>query len=55
MRGQTLECDPKYLAEIKQFPTCVPKECGRFVSDKVVTNYEAEALLNLARRGNLPF
>lgn len=51
IRGQSVDCDAKYLEEIKQFPGCVPRNCGRFVSDKLVTAKEAEALLNVAKRG----
>ncbi|XP_044270433.1 2-oxoglutarate and iron-dependent oxygenase domain-containing protein 3-like [Tribolium madens] len=51
IRGQTVECDSKYLDEITQFPTCVPIKCGRFVSDKLVTINEAETLLNVAKKG----
>ncbi|RZC35993.1 2-oxoglutarate and iron-dependent oxygenase domain-containing protein 3-like, partial [Asbolus verrucosus] len=51
IRSQTLDCDSKYLEEIKQFPGCVPVKCGRYVSDKLVTINEVEALLNVAKRG----
>lgn len=50
MRMQKVECSPKYLAEIKQFPKCVPASyCGRFVSDSLVSKSEAQILLNLAK------
>ncbi|XP_068892496.1 2-oxoglutarate and iron-dependent oxygenase domain-containing protein 3-like [Tenebrio molitor] len=51
LRGQTVECDKKYLNEIKQFSGCIPTKCGRFVSDKLVTINEVEALLNVAKKG----
>lgn len=50
-RGQTFECSESFQKEIENFPGCVPKKCGRYMSDKLVTNSEAEALLRLARNG----
>lgn len=50
-RGHQVDCDNAYLDEIKQYSGCVPKKCGRFVSDRVVTDYEADVLLWLAKRG----
>lgn len=50
-RGHQVDCDQTYLDEIKQYSGCVPKKCGRFVSDRVVTDYEADVLLWLAKRG----
>ncbi|KAJ8972221.1 hypothetical protein NQ314_000282 [Rhamnusium bicolor] len=34
-----------------KYPGCVPKTCGRYVSDKIVTTHEAETLLQLAHKG----
>lgn len=53
-RGHQVDCDNTYLDEIKQYSGCVPKKCGRFVSDRVVTDYEADVLLWLAKRGTGP-
>lgn len=50
-RGQSFKCDDDFNIEIKQYPGCVPKNCGRYVSDKIVTSNEATALLNLAKKG----
>lgn len=50
-RSQNIECSTDFLEEIRQYPGCVPKKCGRFVSDKVITSNEADALLRLAQRG----
>lgn len=50
-RGQSVDCDSKYLDEIKQYPSCVPVKCGRYVTDKLVTVNEAQTLLNVAKRG----
>ncbi|KAJ8935856.1 hypothetical protein NQ314_012611 [Rhamnusium bicolor] len=47
-RGQNIDCSTEYLDDIKQYPGCVPKTCGRYVSDKIVTTHEAETLLQLA-------
>lgn len=50
-RGQKVECDDAYLEEIKQYPNCVPVQCGRYVSDKLVTANEADILLKIAKKG----
>ncbi|XP_057664661.1 2-oxoglutarate and iron-dependent oxygenase domain-containing protein 3-like [Diorhabda carinulata] len=49
-RSQIVECGPEYIKDIKQYEGCVPKKCGRFVSDKLVTEEEADILLKLAVR-----
>lgn len=51
-RGQTFQCDIEFLEDIKEYPTCVPNKCGRYVSDEVVTGREADTLLTLAQRGS---
>lgn len=50
-RGQHVECSTKYLNDVKQYPGCVPNKCGRYVSDKIVTQQEADILRKLAQRG----
>lgn len=50
-RGQQFECSQSFLEEIERYPDCVPAKCGRFMSDKLITNSEAENLLKLARNG----
>nr|AEE61876.1 unknown [Dendroctonus ponderosae] len=50
-RGVHVDCDEEYLEEIKRYSGCVPKRCGRYVSDVIVTDYEATTLLWLAKRG----
>lgn len=50
-RGQNFECDSDYLEEIKSFSGCVPKKCGRYVLDKLVTANEADILLRIAKKG----
>lgn len=50
-RFQSVVCDPSYLAEIHKFPACVPKSCGRFVSDTLVSDDEVEHLLTMAKGG----
>ncbi|KAL1517281.1 hypothetical protein ABEB36_001066 [Hypothenemus hampei] len=50
-RGVNVNCDKAYLEEIKSYSGCVPKKCGRFVMDRLVTEYEADILLWLAKRG----
>lgn len=50
-RGMAVDCDQEFADEIAYFPGCVPKKCGRYVSDKIVTSSEAEALLKVAKKG----
>lgn len=50
-RAQDVDCDTEYLNEIAQYITCVPNKCGRFVTDSLVTEQEAIALIDLAKRG----
>lgn len=49
LRIQKFECSKSYKAEIRRYPNCVPKKCGRFVSDQLVEEKEVDTLLNLAR------
>lgn len=51
LRSMSVECAPEYQKEIEMFPQCVPRSCGRFVSDSIVTPREATALLDLAEEG----
>lgn len=51
IRAQNVDCSTEYLNEITQFVTCVPNKCGRFVTDSLVTDKEANALIELAKRG----
>lgn len=51
VRGQNVECSTEYLTDIKQYSGCIPKSCGRYVSDKIVTQQEADILLKLTQRG----
>lgn len=50
-RGQTFDCDSEYTKDIEVFPNCVPKTCGRYVTDKLVTEMEALTLLDMAKKG----
>ncbi|XP_072392857.1 2-oxoglutarate and iron-dependent oxygenase domain-containing protein 3-like [Diabrotica undecimpunctata] len=49
-RSQVVECGPEFVEDIKQYKSCIPEKCGRFVSDKIVTEQEADILLRLAVR-----
>lgn len=51
LRAQDLECSPQYLSEISEFNACVPNKCGRFVTDSLVTDQEANLLIDLAKKG----
>uniref|UniRef100_A0A1B6FBI5 Fe2OG dioxygenase domain-containing protein n=1 Tax=Cuerna arida TaxID=1464854 RepID=A0A1B6FBI5_9HEMI len=50
-RGQNVDCSPDYLKDLNAFPGCVPEKCGRYVSDRLVTEVEADLLLDIGRRG----
>ncbi|VEN45674.1 unnamed protein product [Callosobruchus maculatus] len=50
MKGYMLECDDEYKKDVSQYPGCIPKFCGRFVSDKIVTAVEADILLKFAKK-----
>lgn len=39
------------MNEINKFEGCVPKQCKRFVTDKVISVREADALLVMAMKG----
>ncbi|XP_050089136.1 2-oxoglutarate and iron-dependent oxygenase domain-containing protein 3-like isoform X1 [Anopheles aquasalis] len=51
LRSQPLDCSRPYLEEISKYAGCIPAQCGRFVSDKIVSAAEAGILLDLARAG----
>lgn len=50
-KGLRVECSADFTKEISEFKDCMPKNCGRFVSDSIVTVKEAETLLSIARKG----
>lgn len=50
-RGQSIQCSEDYKNEVNAFPGCVPEKCGRAVSDRLVTEQEAEMLLDIGKRG----
>lgn len=50
-RAQDIVCSSDYKAELESFPGCIPKRCGRVVSDKLVSGTEADGLLSIAKRG----
>lgn len=50
-KGQIVECSNQYLKELDKYEGCFPKECKRFVTDKVISGQEAEKLLTIAKRG----
>ncbi|XP_019538215.3 2-oxoglutarate and iron-dependent oxygenase domain-containing protein 3 [Aedes albopictus] len=51
LRTQKLDCSKLYFEEIAKYAGCIPADCGRFVSDKVVGPAEVDVLLNLAKSG----
>ncbi|PNF17295.1 hypothetical protein B7P43_G04972 [Cryptotermes secundus] len=50
-RAQDITCSDDYKAELESFPGCVPRRCGRAMSDKLVSGSEADVLLSIAKRG----
>lgn len=50
-RKQLLECSDSYKMEVEHYPGCVPEKCGRLISDSLVTVAEAQAMLEIAKRG----
>lgn len=50
-RGQNIMCSEDYKNEVNAYPGCVPEKCGRAVSDYLVTDQEAETLLDIGKRG----
>lgn len=50
-KGQIIECSPEYLKELQTFDKCVPKDCGRFITDTVISSREADALLAILKKG----
>lgn len=51
LRAQNVDCSTEYLSEIAEYVSCVPNKCGRFVTDSLVTEQEANALIDLAKKG----
>lgn len=49
-KTETVECSPKYLAEKDFYEGCFPEQCKRYVTDKLVTLNEADALLKIIRK-----
>lgn len=49
LRMQKFKCSQQYEEEMKKFPQCVPKKCGRFVADKLIEPKEVEILLEMAQ------
>ncbi|XP_059061522.1 2-oxoglutarate and iron-dependent oxygenase domain-containing protein 3-like [Achroia grisella] len=50
-KGQIIECSPEYLKELDKYEGCFPKDCKRFVTDKVISEQEADKLLTIAKKG----
>lgn len=44
-----VECETK--AKDQEFPGCEPAKCGRYAVDKLVSESEAQALINMAEKG----
>ncbi|XP_034833408.1 2-oxoglutarate and iron-dependent oxygenase domain-containing protein 3-like [Maniola hyperantus] len=50
-KGQIVKCSAEYVKELDNFEGCAPRDCKRFVTDKVVSVREVEELLKIAKRG----
>lgn len=50
-KGEIVECSQEYMKEINKYEGCFPRKCKRFVTDKVISLREAEALLLIAKKG----
>lgn len=50
-KGLVVECSQSYREEVDKYEGCFPKECKRFVTDKVISVREAEELLAIAKKG----
>jgi hypothetical protein len=46
-KGQHVHCSDDYTKELKQYPGCVPEQCGRLVADGLVSSREAAELLQV--------
>ncbi|CAD7086532.1 unnamed protein product [Hermetia illucens] len=42
-------CSQQLLKEMHDYPNCIPKQCGRFVSDSLVSSEEVDILLKTAK------
>lgn len=51
LRGHVVICSSDYEQELSAYPQCFPKHCGRYISDKIVSESEMNILLNLAKEG----
>ncbi|CAH0588123.1 unnamed protein product [Chrysodeixis includens] len=50
-KGLVVECSQAYKDDLDKYEGCFPKECKRFVTDKVISVREAEELLAIAKKG----
>ncbi|KAF9417043.1 hypothetical protein HW555_005795 [Spodoptera exigua] len=50
-KGLVVDCSLSYKEEVEKYEGCVPKECKRFITDKVISVREAEELLAIAKKG----
>lgn len=50
-KGLIVECSPEYMKEVIKYEGCAPKDCKRLVTDKVISEREAEELLKIAQKG----
>ncbi|XP_041980440.1 2-oxoglutarate and iron-dependent oxygenase domain-containing protein 3-like [Aricia agestis] len=50
-KGLTVECSAEYSKEVDKYEGCAPKECRRYITDKIISVREAEELLQIAIKG----
>lgn len=51
LRTQLFPCSDTYLRDIRQYPDCEPRQCGRFVIDTSVDKNEVDTLLDMVKTG----
>ncbi|CAB3364940.1 Hypothetical predicted protein [Cloeon dipterum] len=50
-KGQHVHCSDDYTKELQQYAGCVPEQCGRVITDGLVSTKEAKDMLQLAKKG----
>lgn len=50
-KANMLQCSSEYFDEVHKYKECFPRKCGRYVTDQVISQMEANELLNIAKKG----
>jgi len=51
LKSTEVPCSKSYLKDVSKFKDCVPKHCGRLVTDIVISPEESAHLLRLCKKG----